>query len=208
MTATRPSDLRALAALAESEGAIDAEESRVVDNILRFEQVPVEDVMTPRTVTIARPTTMSLGEFVNDEEASHHSRIPIYEGKRDQVVGYVLQREALGAAARGTELSTPLGKFKRQVEMWPEDLPLPKALRAFLERRQHLAMVIDEHGGMSGLVTLEDVIETILGVEIMDESDKVADLRVHAKRLRTERLARSNNERPETSGANPDVETR
>ena len=105
------------------------------------------------------------------------------------------RREALLAAARGASRDTPLDQFRRDVHFLPETAPLSAALRHFLAEHEHLAMAVDEFGGVSGIVTLEDLVETILGVEIIDESDRVVDMRRLAAQLRDRRLARHRDRR-------------
>jgi CBS domain containing-hemolysin-like protein len=183
-------ELTALIAMATREGALHLQESQVFENVLELEKVKVEDVMTPRTVVVMMREDATLGDLVHNPEASAFSRIPLYQEHRDRVVGYCMQRDALLAVARGEDPSTPLEIFKREVGFIPQNASLARALRHFLERHDHLAMAVDEFGGVSGLVTLEDLIETILGVEIIDESDRVADMRHLAAELRDRRLAR------------------
>ncbi|MHC4832061.1 MAG: CBS domain-containing protein [Planctomycetota bacterium] len=183
-------ELAALVAMAAQGGAIHKDESRVFQNVLKFEGVKVEDVMTPRTVVATFPKDKTVGDAISDARATPYSRIPVYEGTRDQVVGYVLLREILLAAAHGADRDQPIGAFLREVMFIPETASLAQALRQFLERSEHMAVAVDEFGGVSGLVTLEDVVETILGVEITDESDRVPDLREVAMTLRDKRLER------------------
>ncbi len=184
------SELSALVGMAAREGAIRTQESQVFENVLELEKIKVEDVMTPRTVVIMLPATSTLGELVEHTNTSSVSRIPLFTDDRDRVTGYCVQREALLAAARGAAPETPITEFKRDVTFIPESATLARALRHFLDEGEHLAMAVDEFGGVSGLVTLEDLVETILGVEIVDESDRVADLRHLATELRDRRLAR------------------
>ncbi len=183
-------ELAALIALAARQGAIPAQESHLLENVLALGHLKVEDVMTPRTVLVMLPADATLSDLVGSRETSSVSRIPLYLGTRDHVVGYLLQREALLQAARGASPETPLREFNREIPFLLETTLLNRALRTFLERREQIAMVVDEYGGVSGLVTLEDLVETILGVEIVDESDRVADLRALAVDLRDRRLAR------------------
>lgn len=183
-------ELAALIGLAARQGTIPAHESHVLENVLALGHVAVEDVMTPRTVLVMLPAEATLADLVASRETSSVSRIPLFLGTRDHVIGYVLQREALLQAARGAPPDTPLREFNREIPFLLETTPLNRALRTFLERREQIAMVVDEYGGVSGLVTLEDLVETVLGVEIVDESDRVADLRALAMDLRDRRLVR------------------
>ena len=194
-------ELAALVAMATREGALESEQSAVFHNVLQFDSVQVGDVMTPRTVTLMLPSTATLGELLDHPETSAVSRIPLFAENRDRVVGYLLQREVLLAAARGASRDLPLLDFRREVHFLPETASLSAALRHFLTQQEHLAMAVDEFGGVSGVVTLEDLMETILGVEIIDESDRVADMRSLATNLRDRRLARHREKRSETEVA-------
>jgi len=183
-------ELSALIALATRDGAISTDEARLFANLLRFREVQVEDVMTPRTVTFMVPAETTVGDFLALREADAFSRIPLYSGERENVVGYVLQRDVLRAAAQDCDRTRPLKEFMRPILFIPELASIGSALRQILERREPAAMATDEHGGIAGLVTLEDLTEALLGVEIVDESDRVVDMRQAAAKLRDERLER------------------
>ena len=182
-------ELAAMVSIATRQGTLKDADSRLVSNVLRYDEIHVEDVMTPRTVLFALPTDARLGDFLNDQQARSFSRIPLFEETRDHMVGYVLQRDLLVAIAEGEDPATPLTDHAREAFSISESLTVGKALREITASGQHMALVHDEFGGVSGLVTLEDLIETILGVEIVDESDQVVDLRQEAIKLRDRRLA-------------------
>ena len=184
-------EVAALIALAAQQGTFRDHEIQLVENVLRFDSVTVADVMTPRTVVEMLPSQMSLQALLQQGTLAF-SRIPLTEGSRDQVTSYVLHRELLWEMAQGGSLDRPLSDFARPVWSIAETESVGRALRQLIDRNEHLALVADEFGGVSGLVTLEDLVETILGVEILDESDEVADLRVVAAELRDRRLARMN----------------
>lgn len=188
-------ELAALVSMATSQGALAKLESSVFENVLRFEKVRVEDVMTPRTVVVMQPAERTLAEFAADPKTAPHARFPVYRADRDHVIGFVLQREVLRRLAAGGANDVPLSDMAREILILPESTSLAKALRRFLDARAHLAIAVDEFGGVAGLVTLEDVIETILGVEIVDESDRHVDMREAAAKLRDRRLARQSAER-------------
>lgn len=181
-------ELTALATAAAGEGTLSKADLRVVSNVLSYHEIKVEDVMTPRMVMVMLPMSASIGDFLEDKSSSEVSRIPLFEDDRDSVTGYVLQREVLSAAARGQPHSTPLARFLRKATYLPESQTVGGALRHLIELREHMALVTDEYGGISGLVSLEDLVETTLGIEILDESDRVADLRAEAIKLRDRRL--------------------
>lgn len=183
-------ELTALVAMAVRSGTLEAHESKALHNLLRLENVLVEDVMTPRTVVKMLPTTTTVDQLLADEEATMYSRIPLSEGTKDEVIGYIVQRQVIVDAIRTGRRDRPLSKWLRKLRFIPENADLAQALKLFLEAGEHLLMVADEYGGVSGLVTLEDVLETILGAEIMDETDRVEDLRTSAAELRDRRLRR------------------
>jgi len=181
-------ELAAMVAIAAKEGTLHADDSRLVSNALRYHQIKVEDVMTPRTVIIMVPADTPIQALIHDDRLRVFSRIPVYEGTRDNVVGYILLREVLAAVARGVSTKVLVSSFARKVAIIPEGASLDRALRRLTESREHMAIVGDEFGGLAGLVTLEDLMETLLGIEILDESDRVADLRAEAALLRERRL--------------------
>lgn len=197
-------EVSALVGMAARDGAITAEESRIFDNLLRFNEIQVEDVMTPRTVTFIMSADATIGEMLNEPEAEVFSRIPLYRDDRDNIVGYVLQRDLLRSLAQNPDRERLISRFMRPISFIPELATVGAALKPILEQREPLAMVTDEHGGIAGLVTLEDLTETILGVEIVDESDRTPDMRKKAMQLRNERLERLRRKRQLTLGQ-PDV---
>jgi CBS domain containing-hemolysin-like protein len=188
-------DIAALISVAAHSGALSSEESEMLSNLLRFREVKVEDVMTPRTVTFMVPANETVGDLIDEPEAAVFSRIPLFREHRDDVVGYVLMRDLLVAVAKKGNRDLPLKGFMRPILFVPELASVGSALRQILERREPVAIVTDEHGGVAGLVTLEDLTEAILGVEIVDESDRDVDMRQVATRLRDERLARMERKR-------------
>ncbi len=186
---TSRDDISALFETAHDEGSIETDEYLILKNILNFDEVLVSDVMTPRTVIFACSSNKPIKEIIGKPELKMYSRIPIFDGDSldDEVIGYVMSKDILLAALQG-EGSKILKDFKRDIYTIPESVELAKALEQFLKRRQHMAMVVDEYGDVSGLITMEDVLETILGVEIVDEADKIVDLRELAKLRRDKRI--------------------
>ncbi|TAL68883.1 MAG: CBS domain-containing protein [Bacteroidetes bacterium] len=183
-------ELSALVESAREEGSIDTDEYRILKNIMNFSEVLVTDVMTPRIVVFSCEADKTVGEIANLPEIRIYSRFPIWEGESldDGVVGYVMSKDLLYAAYNGNT-SNKLRDYVRKVHFIPENAELDKALEKFLEARQHLFVVVDEYGGVEGLLTMEDVLETILGVEIVDEADRIVDLRELAKNRRDKRIA-------------------
>lgn len=185
-------ELAAMVAIAHQEGTLRADDSRLVSNALRYHEIKVEDVMTPRTVIVMVRADTAIQALIHDDRLRVFSRIPVYEDTRDNVIGYILLREVLSALARGVSAKVPVSRFVRKVAFIPEGASLDRALRRLTESREHMALVGDEFGGLAGLVTLEDLMETLLGIEILDESDRVADLRAEAAHLRERRLEEQN----------------
>jgi len=166
---------------ARDEGTLDDDEYRLLKNIMNISEVMTSDVMTPRTVVFGCDTAMP--------ELQMFSRFPIWENNdSDNIIGYAITRDILKAALEG-KLSMRLRDLVREVYFIPENAPLAKALEQFLKRRQHLFVVVDEYGGVEGLITMEDVMEAILGTEIVDENDRIIDLRELAKSRRDKRIA-------------------
>lgn len=182
-------ELEALVETAREEGALDAGEYRIMTNIMRLSSIEVSDVMTPRTVVSSLNAEHTVEDVIKLPELQMFSRMPVYDGADlDAVVGYVMTKDILRAALAGRN-TVHIAKLKRDVAFIPENIMLDKALEQFLQKRQHLFMVVDEYGGVEGLITMEDVLETMLGAEIIDEADHVVDLRALAKQRRDARIA-------------------
>jgi CBS domain containing-hemolysin-like protein len=171
-----------MAELGAPQGVFDRQESHFIANLLRFEAIQAKDIMTPRTVVVAAPEDRSIEAFLKEERDTRFSRIPVYEqDSKDQVTGYVRKDEVL-ACLVGEEDGGTLADIRRDILAVAESFPIPELFHHFLEKREHIAVVLDDFGGMSGIVTMEDVIETLLGMEIMDELDKAEDMQALARR--------------------------
>jgi CBS domain containing-hemolysin-like protein len=173
-------EFTAMAELGEEEGVFEEKESRILRNLFRFNSLRVKDVMTPRTVVFDLPEGKTIGEVVEEHDEFRFSRIPVYDDTPDDVTGYVLKDEMLLRAAQ-EELEVPLEEIAREILVVRETLPLPDLLERLLDRLEHIALVVDEYGGVAGVVTMEDVVETLLGLEIVDEADSVEDMQALAR---------------------------
>ncbi len=173
-------DFVAMAQIGESSGAIDAQESTIINNLLHFEKQRVKDIMTPRVVAFMVQKDSTLKAFSEEEQSMVFSRIPVYGADKDDVLGMILKDELLQAIAAG-HADKPIEKYIHPVKKVAADLPLPDLFDLLRKEKQHLFMVADEFGNVVGLVTMEDCFETLLGYEIVDESDKVVDLQALAK---------------------------
>ncbi len=174
-------ELIAMTRVGVKTGHIRDKESRLIRNIFRFESIKVTDIMTPRTVITSLPEDMKIIDSLERITQTPFSRIPIYKMHIDEITGFVLKEDVLINAAqkRGDE---KLNSLKRDLLAIPDSVSLTQLLERFLKNRQHIALVVNEHGGTDGLVTLEDLIETLMGMEIMDETDDVEDMRVLARK--------------------------
>ncbi len=177
-------DIRAMVSLTRKSGAIKPYEALSIANILSLDDKIVEQIMTPRTVVFSLPTEMTVAEAHEKYSAWPHSRIPVYEGDNpEEVVGVIYRRLVFEALADDKD-EIKLSELMKPVRFVLENITLDKLLVKFLESRMHLFVVLDEYGGMSGVVTLEDVMEEILGSEIVDETDQVVDMRDLARKRR------------------------
>ena len=167
--------------MAHEEGVFQENESKVIKNLLTFKEVFAKDVMTPRTVMKTEDETTTVEDFFNKNLNLHFSRIPVYIDDPDDIKGLVLKVEIFKEMALNNG-QKKLSELKRDIIVVNRDLPIPTLFEKLIESRNHMALVVDEYGSVSGLVTMEDVIETLLGLEIMDESDDVSDLQLLARK--------------------------
>ena len=171
----------AMTDIAEQEGVFQESESKVIKNLLNFKEVLVKDIMTPRTVLKSTDETQTIQEFFNQNPNLRFSRIPLYEENSEHITGYFLKDQLLEAIINGKG-NNQLKEIKRPILVTERSLPIPDLFEQLIEQREHIALVVDEYGSVSGLVTQEDMIETLLGLEIMDESDTIEDLQVLARK--------------------------
>lgn len=171
----------AMADIAQEEGLFEESESKVIKNLLNFKQILAKDIMTPRTVMKIEDENTNIEAFFKANQNIRFSRIPIYTNDPDNITGLVLKDEVFKEMALGNG-SKSLKEIKRNIIIVDRNIPIPKLFEQLVESRNHMALVVDEYGSVSGLVTMEDVIETLLGLEIMDESDNVSDLQLLARK--------------------------
>ena len=177
-------ELLTMVGLGLRSGDLRPHEARVIRNVLHLEERTVGDVMTPRPVVFTLASDVSARDAADREGLDKHSRVPVHAaGNPDDLVGVVHKVDILRAVARD-EFETPVKSLMRPVNVVVEAVKLDEVLTTFLERREHMLAVIDEFGAFSGIVTLEDVLEELIGREIVDEFDQVADLRAYARRRR------------------------
>jgi CBS domain containing-hemolysin-like protein len=179
-------DVAAVARIGAESGVLNESESRIIHNLLKLRQVKVKDIMTPRTVVVAADESVTVDDFHQEYRRTPYSRIPIYTESIDHISGVVLKDDILTRLAEDRH-DVLLQELKREISMVEKDLPIPSLFDTLLQKRDHMVIVVDEYGGMLGLVTMEDILETMLGLEIVDETDMVADLQRMAKRKWEER---------------------
>lgn len=178
-----PEELRTIAKMSRKSGEIEKEQELVIANILQLGQKSVRQVMTPRTVTFSQDKDLTVTEAVQSEDQwEMHSRVPVYDKDKDNVTGIVLTKDVFMAAASKEKNSITLAQIMRPVHFVPETAPLNRILIDFFECHQHLFVVVDEYGGITGVISMEDIIEEIVGREIVDESDKTKNMRELARK--------------------------
>ncbi len=184
------SDFMAMAQLGAKEGVFEEAESHIIGNLLQFNSVRAEDIMTPRTVVKAAQETMTVQEFHEANKDLRFSRIPVYqEESKDHITGYILKTEVLANIVNGNA-DKSLASIRREIMVVNEDFPLPDLFDRLMKKREHIALVVDSFGGMAGIATMEDVIETMLGLEIVDESDRNEDMQLLARKNWQQRAKR------------------
>jgi CBS domain containing-hemolysin-like protein len=176
-------EIKAMARLGLQSGNVGQDESGIIQNVLTLKDKFVKDVMTPRMVVFSLSAYLSISDIQKTVGIPTFSRIPITDESPEDVVGIVLRRDILLAISEG-RLQVDLMQLMRPVDFVLDTLPLDRVLRLFLEKKEHIFMVIDEFGGLSGVIALEDVLEEILGHEIVDELDEAVDLRALARSRR------------------------
>lgn len=174
-------EFMAITDAAEEEGTFEENESTMIKNLLLFKSVEAKDVMTPFSVVVNEEENKTIEEFHSKNKNLKFSRIPVYKGKSTNITGFILKDDVLEKMIddRGKE---PLTSIKRDVHVTSYDTPIPDLFDTFVQRRTHLSVVVDEYGNTIGIVTMEDIIETLLGLEIMDESDNVEDMQALARK--------------------------
>jgi CBS domain containing-hemolysin-like protein len=175
-------EFAAMAELSTAEGQLAEREAEILRNLLLLRETGVRDAMTPRPVVFSLRRDISVQAFFAEHEQVRFSRIPLYRDDPDELESFVLRSDLLLARAKGEGWAT-LAQFERPLPVLPESLSLAKAFNEVLKVRAHIVQVVDEYGVLAGILTLEDIIETLLGLEIVDEGDKAVDMQEHARRL-------------------------
>ena len=174
-------EVLAMVNVGEEEGVIEQDENKIISNVMRLDKIKASDVMTPRVVAKIAPETMTLKEYYESDEYDHFSRIPVFSPNAPEyITGYVLRDDALEDLAEDN-FGVTLGEIKRNLPSFDENKSISDIFSAMLKEKSQIALVIDEYGCFQGILTLEDIIETIFGLEIIDESDDVIDMQQYAR---------------------------
>lgn len=197
-------ELAAMAEVGSQTGELEDEESKILKNLFMFKSTKVRDIMTPRTVVYALQQASTVEEFLTESMPRPFSRVPVYEQDRDQITGFVLKSDIMSAKLKGEADGKTLVDFLRTINAVSGEASIYHAFKIMTRENQHLILVIDEFGGMEGIVTMEDVVETLLGMEIVDEADRNEDMQVLARHLweqRAKKMGISLEKPPELSDA-------
>ena len=173
-------DISAMVSVATEEEVIEKEEKKMIQNLLKLDEVTAHEIMTPSAVVEMAEAHMTIREFYDSEELTH-SRIPVYDDENDEyVIGYVLRQEILEKMAED-KFTTTLSEITRPIITFTEEDSVSDIWEKMLSQKEHISVILDEYGSVRGIVTMEDVIETMLGHEIVDETDEVVDMQEYAK---------------------------
>ncbi|MFO8001487.1 MAG: hemolysin family protein [Marinilabilia sp.] len=173
-------EIEAMSSIGAKEGILYQDEGKIMLNAMRLSITRVREIMTPRTVVVACPRNMKASEFIQNREYLEYSRIPVFRENIDDTEAYVLKSDVLETVARG-EGDKPLSTIERKIKMVPENMNLRQLFEDMISENEHTSLVVDEYGAMEGIVTLEDIIETLIGREIVDETDTNTDMQELAR---------------------------
>ena len=179
-TSVSREEVGAMADVAEESGELEEDENEIIQNLINIDDMTAEKAMTPRVVAAIAPESMTIKEFYRDRRFLHHSRIPVYSDNDEYITGYILRMEALQLMAED-KFDRTLSSIRRDVASFPEETPIETIWDKMLSDKVQIAIIIDQYGAFQGILTMEDVIETILGDEIVDERDVVVDMQQLAK---------------------------
>ncbi|MEE4198090.1 MAG: CNNM domain-containing protein [Bacteroidales bacterium] len=183
------SEFHAMAEIGVKEGIFKEEESKILMNLMVLNHIVVKSIMTPRTVVLAAPEDITIQNFFSDNEVIRFSRIPVFKENIDNITGYVLKDDIMQGMIDKKEQLLLL-HIRRDIKVVNEKMPIIRLFYKLIEEKEHIAMVVGEYGEMVGIVTMEDIIETLLGTEIMDELDNVEDMQEQAKKMWEKRAKR------------------
>lgn len=171
-----------MAQVSAKEGHIDSQEARILQNLLLLQEVKTKKAMTPRTVMFSESTDLLVGEFFHKHKKNRFTRVPVYDKDPDNIIGFVIRADLLLAQARGNT-NVSLKNYLREMPTFLDNMFLSNAMKEMLLGKDQISLIINEYGTIRGILTLEDILETLIGHEIIDEGDKNEDMQKLAKRL-------------------------
>ena len=177
---TSREEIAALASIGNDEGLFSDKENKIIQNILKLKNVKVTEIMTPRVVVAVADENLPLHDFLKNKDYLKFSRIPIYSGNDENITGYVFRQKVFENLAEDNH-NLQLKEIKREIIVVPDTMALFTLWERLLEKKEHIALIVDEYGGLDGIVTMEDIIETLLGLEIVDEKDTITDMQKFAR---------------------------
>jgi CBS domain containing-hemolysin-like protein len=177
---TSREEIAALASIGKDEGLFSEKENKIIQNILRLKKIKITEIMTPRVVVAVADQTLTMELFLKKKDYLKFSRIPIYGENKENITGYVIREKVFEELAEDKN-DLQLKDIKRDILAFPGSLMLYSLWERLLEEKEHIALIVDEFGGMDGIVTMEDIIETLLGLEIVDEKDIIIDMQQYAR---------------------------
>jgi CBS domain containing-hemolysin-like protein len=177
---TSREEIAALASIGAVEGLFSDKENKIIQNILKLKNIRVTEILTPRVVVAVADENLVLQEFLKNKDYLKFSRIPVYSGNEENITGYVFRQQVFENLAEDKHNLT-LKDIKREILVFPDSMVLFRLWEKLLEKKEHIALIVDEYGGLDGIVTMEDVIETLLGLEIVDEKDTITDMQKFAR---------------------------
>lgn len=173
-------EIAALASIGTDEGVFSESEDKIIQNLLKLKSVRVGEIMTPRVVVAVANERLSLNEFLESKDYLNFSRIPVYSENDENITGYVIRQTVFEKLAEDKH-NLRLKDIKREIIVAPNSIALFSMWEKLLNNKEHIALIVDEYGGLDGIVTMEDIIETLLGLEIVDEKDTIIDMQEFAR---------------------------
>lgn len=184
-------EISVLANIGTEEGIFGEKKNKIIQNLIQLKHINVSEIMTPRVVVSVADEKMTLVDFLNNKAFLHFSRIPIYSEQVENITGYIFRQTVFEKLAE-VQTGLKLKDIKRDITIVYKTNPLFKTWETLLEKKEHIALIVDEYGGMDGIVTMEDIIETLLGFEIVDEKDTITDMQQYARERWKMRQAKYN----------------
>lgn len=180
-TSVTREQLSALANLGYDEGVFSKQENRIIQNIIDLKKIKISEIITPRVVVFSANEENTLDDFRKEHKKIKFSRIPLYSQQIDNITGYIFLQDYIEKISNKKNLNIKLKTLRRDILKVPTSINVFALFNQLLEKKEHISIVIDEYGGLVGIVTLEDILETLIGLEIIDESDQEIDMQKFAR---------------------------